>query len=254
MVADPRIRRDAVCASCSRSKLDAHLSDMPAMDRQPNANHRRRRGRSTHLPITRHGQQIPPHGPPRVIRHKVTSAPMASQLEAHVAPRPTWLPRLRPVLEEACGALLAAAVVYVLAVALGYVRTPDGAIAMVVIGNVIILYVMTAIMSKHWPAGARGASRYRAIRWWAHLPARAEPVAAGLLITLGSCIFVIGMERDDRVIRLNLAVYERTLGRVDPDWMWAVAGGVVVLMAALLAIEMLSRRSKRRKESATQRR
>jgi hypothetical protein len=38
-----------------------------------------------------------------------------------------WSPRLRPVLEEACGALLAASVLYGGAVLLGYAKTPTGA-------------------------------------------------------------------------------------------------------------------------------
>lgn len=55
---------------------------------------------------------------------------------------PTWMPRLKPVLEEATGALVAAAVIFLGAWSLGYVRTPDGGAIAMVSGAAVVTYTL----------------------------------------------------------------------------------------------------------------
>jgi hypothetical protein len=125
---------------------------------------------------------------PRVIRHRISeSGGLKSPPSRRVAPSapsrpplPDWAPRLRPVLEEACGALVAASVLYALALMFGYVRGPSGATVLFVAGGV------SAVAWSAFPALREtfGRSRLALIRRLGHMSAftTAALTSSGLLV------------------------------------------------------------------------
>lgn len=185
-------------------------------------------------------------GTPRVIRHKIDRSTSRGSSQPAAAPStrglPAWLPERKPVLEEASGALIAAFVVYVVALIFGYVRGPDGGALLTITG--IALLLLTTIL------GADGGSsffkrltksRYEAIRkfgqaepLWFALPLLLLPLWGGMFLT----VFGLGYN--------NAQVFRK----LNPIFDWIRGHGIILgfwvsaILVICLVITGVARRKK----------
>lgn len=105
---------------------------------------------------------------------------------------------MRPVVEEAAGALLAAAVVYTLALAFGYVQGPRGQLVFGIASVALLAYpVVCHLLLKRpilWPLRS---SRYASIRRLADSSASKEFAVFGLFALGAVLSFAAGALRSD---------------------------------------------------------
>jgi hypothetical protein len=136
--------------------------------------------------------------PARVVRHHVPRQTGDTHPRSREAPRalppapcrPDWFPRPRPVLEEAAGALLAATVAFLVALGLGYVRTPAGARVTLVVAAALLMSAVSILVYSR-----KGRIRYlfesllAAVVVWS-LVTTSQPVRAAAAI--GVLSFAVG--------------------------------------------------------------